>query len=407
MIAALKSGAVKTPFIRPAPVVVADFSQSVLKCQPAVSLPPDCSSPFTVRVPIPGFAITTQWVLKLTVDVMPANVTMQQFGPLLAIDQLDLLSADGRSVYQSRPSYDCLVWIKNCMDRENRRTAQALNNCFAADCTAGRTFQQSFYIPLPEFFMNDVKASSSAYDLRTLAPQLNWQVKFRTSDNWCFASGTGGAPGTGVKVIGVEFQAQMYDMGPAALGYMTSTYVPRSLLTRSHEIQIFPVPASPAGTTAQQTFTFNLTALSAPCVNLFGFFVADAPGTDGSQTSFLPWDTYSLSCSGQLIFDSVTLLENSLTMTRLFGVSPFSGDTSDADGNTICISFAAVGLALDKNSAAGAMSFRSVTNPQLIVKSSDNQTIARNFVVVSSCHNLINVTGPVGSQRLSQSADAY
>jgi hypothetical protein len=404
LVSALKANGSRLPFVRPAPTVCSDFSKVRLRFQPSTALPPNCNIPFTARITLPLYSIATNLFLALSVAPMPANVTVMQWGPLLALDSIQMLAANGRVVWESRPSQDAFVKISQCWPREGRRTAQAMLGASASDQTANRTSETTYYIPLVDFMWNNLTGTSAAIDLRSLAPSIQFQFKFRSSDQWCYASGTGGTPGVGVQVTSVELHGDYMDLPSSALSSLVSTYVPKSILGRAYEYQSFPWPGSSA--TGSQPFVCNLTGLSAPCVNLFCYIISAAEGVDGAQTTPLTYDKYSLSASGVQIVDSMTQQENALELWRLFGTSPYGSDISDSNANIITYSFALPGYATNTSDACGALSMRNTVNPQLTIWSSASLDEDRTVIVISEVYSVLSYSGSYGAMQITQSTDA-
>jgi hypothetical protein len=101
------------------------------------ALPANCSLPFNSYLSVPQYCLISNSFLKVTVTV-PANTQPMQYAPIFMFDSIDLLNADGRSLWQARPE-STFVYINQCMEADLKLAAK---NLVLADCadaaTAGR-----------------------------------------------------------------------------------------------------------------------------------------------------------------------------------------------------------------------------------------------------------------------------
>jgi hypothetical protein len=338
---------------------------------------------------------------------MPANCQMIQWGPLYSYESIELLNASGRPVFTQRPE-SSWVRINQQALPGIREASKALLGALAANQQAAAAAPATYLVPFSDFPWNSLVSASNAMDLRSLAQSLTLNIKFKAGSDYIFGTGV---PGN-AQITDISLLADMFDLPAAALAQLASTYVPRSVLGRSYELQFFTMPALPAGTTGSQPFVANLTALSAPCCNLFFYIIVGAQGTcgnvDGTQTTALPFDQFSITASGTTLVDGMTALESQLEITRLFGggSSCFGSEATNTDPQVAAFSFALPGSALSTTDAMGAFSFRNSVNPQLTVYSSSNLTVARTLIVISEVLSVLNYSGPYGAQQVTQSSDA-
>jgi hypothetical protein len=405
LVSSVKATGSKLPFVRPPPTIASDFSKVRLRLEPSTALPANSNSPFSCRLTLPLYCIMSNLFLSVTVEAMPAHVQAIAGAGLYMFDEINLLAQDGRTVWQQRPE-SAFVKISQCWPRELRRTAMALVGWSSSDQATNATQQTTYLVPLIDFPFNDLTSSASAIDGRSLAGPLQIQCKVRASSDWCFAAASGGDPTSGVVISSIQVLADYYDLTAASLSALAASYVPRSVIGRSFEIQTFDIPAAPSGTTSSVQFIASLTGLSGASCNFFAYIVSAATGVDGAQTTPLGFDSYSFTASGTQLVSDMTWAENALEIVRLMGTSAFGSEADNANPNIITWSNAVPGYATDVHGACGSLPMRTLVNPQLSVWSSQQVTTARKLVVVSEIISLLSYSGAYGAQKISLITDA-